>query len=122
MGPEEDRVAYTDVCSLSRQWLEPNSMNGAEMSLQLRNVSREEAAQSRSMAVGWSSKEVLSGDPEPNGDGKKREPGLGRHFDIFIRDPTVGLKTSLLSGNWTWEISLEAWSFGIRCRVGYLRG
>lgn len=82
-------------------------MNGAEMSLQLGNVSRGKAAQSRSVAMGWSSKKVLSGDPEPDGDGRKREPGLGRHFDIFIRGPAVGLKTSLLPGDWTWEIIPE---------------
>lgn len=65
--------------------------------------------------MGWSRKEVLSGDPGPDGEERKTEPGLGRYFDVFIRGSTVtlGLKPRMSPGDWAWEISTEAWSFRV---------
>jgi hypothetical protein len=54
--------------------------------------------------MGWSRREVLSGDPGPDGDGRKTESGLGGQFDIFIRGSTVtlGLKTRMSPGDLSW--------------------
>lgn len=67
-------------------------------------MSREKAVQSRGVTMGWSRREVLSGDPGPDGDGRKTESGLGGQFDIFIRGSTVtlGLKTRMSPGDLSW--------------------
>lgn len=75
-------------------------------------MSTDKAAQSRSVALGLCSKEVIS-------EGGEEGQGLA---DILILSSDVQQwlsVTGLSPGHWGWEINPEVWSFGVRCGVGH---